>query len=681
MKIVVSSKIRYHIRKPGIFLIALALIAGMAGCLPAVRYNLTISSTEGGQVTEPGEGTFAYNEGKAVNLIAEAEEGYCFVEWTGDVSAIANVHDETTTITMNGNYSITADFATVAEIWDWYDLDAVRNNLAGHHILMDDLDSTTAGYEELASPTANGGKGWEPIGSQPLGFNGTFDGQEYEIRDLFIDRSDDEGGVGLFNTVWEEGVIENIGVVDAAVTGNVGVGGLVGFNYLGTVSDSYSTGSVSGYDVVGGLVGLNVGNTSYCYSNAGVAGTGSATEVSGVGGLVGMNCADISYCHSTGSVTGVSPVGGLVGFDYFGSVSNSYSTGSVSGQGGAGGLVGVHALGTVSNSYATGSVTGNYAVGGLLGYNAYNGTVSNSHYNYDEVLINGENIVTVGALFAEDFEEWLANDKFLDINERLSEEDGYHVINNVDDFKELLAFGQDGSLKFVLKNDLDLAAEPNFYIPYLAGEFDGNGHTISNLSFNSDFICDIGLFGHLAPGGKVTQVGVEDVNITGVRNVGGLAGSVCNGTVTESYASGNVAGDAYTGGLVGCNEYGTVGNCYSSGTVTGDSSVGGLVGYNQHGTVGNCYSSGTVTGDSSVGGLVGNSLVGSVSNSFWDTETSEQLTSDGGTGKNTTEMHDIATFSGVGWDIVAVGLNETNPAYIWNIVDDETYPFLSWQPV
>jgi len=48
------------------------------------------------------------------------------------------------------------------EIRDWYDLNAVRNNLDGNHILMNDLDSTTAGYTELASPTANQGKGWQP---------------------------------------------------------------------------------------------------------------------------------------------------------------------------------------------------------------------------------------------------------------------------------------------------------------------------------------------------------------------------------------------------------------------------------------------------------------------------------------------------------------------------------------
>jgi hypothetical protein len=69
-----------------------------------------------------------------------------------------------------------------------------------------------------------------------------------------------------------------------------------------------------------------------------------------------------------------------------------------------------------------------------------------------------------------------------------------------------------------------------------------------------------------------------------------------------------------------------------------------------------------------------------MSNSFWDMETSGQATSAGGTGKNTTEMKNIDTFSGASWNIIAVALNETNLAYIWNIVDNVTYPFLSWQP-
>jgi hypothetical protein len=98
-------------------------------------------------------------------------------------------------------------------------------------------------------------------------------------------------------------------------------------------------------------------------------------------------------------------------------------------------------------------------------------------------------------------------------------------------------------------------------------------------------------------------------------------------------------------------------------------------------TVSNSFSTGNVTGNKNVGGLVGANNNGIVRNSFWDTETSGQATSAGGTGKNTTEMQDIIMFSDAGWNIIAVALNETNPDYLWNIVNNMTYPFLSWEPV
>jgi hypothetical protein len=74
------------------------------------QFDLTISSTAGGTVTAPGEGTFTYDQGTGVNLVAEAEEGYQFVNWTGDVDAIVHVDAASTNITMNGDYSITANF-------------------------------------------------------------------------------------------------------------------------------------------------------------------------------------------------------------------------------------------------------------------------------------------------------------------------------------------------------------------------------------------------------------------------------------------------------------------------------------------------------------------------------------------------------------------------------------------
>ena len=430
--------------------------------------------------------------------------------------------------------SSVVEASPVTEIRDWHELHAIRDNLGGHYLLMNDLEATTAGYQELASPTANQSKGWEPIGIYERGgsfdpFVGIFDGQGYEIKDLFIDRPD-EDGMGLFRALvveGEGGVIQNVGVVNARVTGYMNVGGLLGFN-AGNVSSSYCTGNVTGNWSVGGLVGLNTGNVSDSYSSASVTGGWFAGGWF-AGGLVGCNMeGTVSNSYSSGNVTGGTLVGGLVGYNEKGIVSNSYSDAVVTSEQGVGGLVGGNDGGTVRNSYSSGSVTGDEYIGGLVGYN----------WNWDAV-------------------------------------------------------------------------------------------------------------------------------------------------VGSCYSSGSVTGDSRVGGLVGGNDYyATVVTSYASGSVTGNGSVGGLVGYNR-GTVSNCHSSGGVAGNSSVGGLVGNNT-DTVSNSFWDTETSGMLVSDGGVGKITIEMMDIATFTDTRtqgledpWDITAVAHGETNDAYAWNIVDGESYPFLT----
>ena len=92
-----------------ILLTAVALIAGMVGCAPT-QYQLTISSTPNGSVITPGEGAFTYNEGKVVRLVARSALGYAFVEWTGDVATVTTVNSFSTTITVNGDWSITANF-------------------------------------------------------------------------------------------------------------------------------------------------------------------------------------------------------------------------------------------------------------------------------------------------------------------------------------------------------------------------------------------------------------------------------------------------------------------------------------------------------------------------------------------------------------------------------------------
>jgi len=175
--------------------------------------------------------------------------------------------------------------------------------------------------------------------------------------------------------------ISNSYSASAAITGSGGfVGGLVGWIW-GNISNSYSTGTATGTGATGGLTGGNqsgVSSISNSYSSMNVSGAGA-------GGLVGGNDGSISKSYSTGTVTGSTQAGGLVGQNHAGNISNSYSTGTVNGGGSttAGGLVGLNGPyysggTTITNSYSTGHVSGD-VVGGLVGSNA--GTITSSYWD------------------------------------------------------------------------------------------------------------------------------------------------------------------------------------------------------------------------------------------------------------------------------------------------------------
>ena len=233
------------------------------------------------------------------------------------------------------------------DLRDWYDLHAVRDNLGGHYRLLNDLDAATAGYTETASAAAADGRGWHPIGTASAPFTGSFYGQGYEIRDVHVDQPSSMG-VGLFGYVAPGATIEVVGVVNASVTGNSYVGCLVGWNE-GTLSNSYSSGTVTGELSVGGLVGTaSQGAVIGCHSSATVTGDG------GIGGLVGWNDGIVHNSYATGRANGNSSVGGLVGYnvgDQGGTISNSYSTGSVVGESRVGGLVGYNLRGATRDSF------------------------------------------------------------------------------------------------------------------------------------------------------------------------------------------------------------------------------------------------------------------------------------------------------------------------------------------
>jgi len=170
--------------------------------------------------------------------------------------------------------------------------------------------------------------------------------------------------------------------------------------------------------------------------------------------------------------------------------------------------------------------------------------------------------------------------------------------------------------------------------------------------------------------------------VIGDECVGGLVGRNGGGQIRYSYCAGTVSGDDSVGGLVGRISYdsddgpGSITACYSSAVVFGEDGVGGLVGENERGKIANCYSTGRIIAKEECGGLVGDDD-GEVENSFWDTETSGKVDSDGGEGLTTAEMQTAATFLEAGWDFIDETENGTDD--IWWILDGQDYPRLWWE--
>ena len=145
------------------------------------------------------------------------------------------------------------------------------------------------------------------------------------------------------------------------------------------------------------------------------------------------------------------------------------------------------------------------------------------------------------------------------------------------------------------------------------GDFKGNNHVISNLTINTteDYV---GLFGAVL-GGSIDSVGLENCEVSGGWYVGGLAGAIVGGSITNSYATASVTGTSLVGGLVGAGNA-TITNCYATGSVTGYNYVGGLAGAIEGGSITNSYATASVTGDEFVGGLVGFCSGSSITNSY-----------------------------------------------------------------
>ena len=482
--------------------------------------------------------------------------------------------------------------------------------------------------------------------------------------------------------------IKNIGLMGGTVTGAAGVGGLVGINWYGTISNVYTTSTVTG-----------TANSGY------------------VGGLVGANWyGSISNTYATGSCIG-GHCGGLVGGNY-GTISNAYAIGMVNGITTSGGLVG-YGSGTISNSFWNTEITGQLtSVGGGTGLTtAQIFDQSNlTGFDFGSVWGNANNQTTPYLLGLANNQVFNKNDLPTGTITSTNRPALYTAILNVNQLQNM---NQNLSGKYLLGNNIDASDTVNWnsgagFNPIgnpsatFKGVFDGLNHTVNGLTINRQTIDYVGLFGYLQ-NAKVQNLGLVVGSIKGQNAVGAVAGWNTDGSIVDSvystvqveglledvgglvgrnisgaiiknsYSNGSVKGKGSsgglgTGGLVGANYAGSIiENSYATGSVTGISgaAIGGLVGDNA-GIIRNSYASGNVIGTAG-GGLIGFSLGGQISNSFWNSETSGKVVSSGGgIGLTTAQMQNLSTFTTAGWNIDDIG----GTGKIWRIYEGQTAPLL-----
>jgi hypothetical protein len=390
-----------------------------------------------------------------------------------------------------------------------------------------------------------------------------------------------------------------------SVTGQRYVGGLVGGTGAPIISNSSASGSVTGIaggeGNIGGLVGG--GSATITDSHADVTVTGEVGQAK-IGGLLGSGdwSVTINNSYSTGTVTGDEKVGGLVGELAGGYIEESYSTGEVFGRtnGSIGGLVGYANSGSgwgtvrgitnnggtisalIESSYATGDVTqigsGNDGggVGGLVG-RLFSGTILNSYATGD---VLGE--TTVGGLVGK--------------VEQYGENSGLTLENSEQPY-----FNYYG----LIKNSYAAGSINNGYnganrLGGLVGSFNGgkivNSYaTGGGIGIDASSGCDHigGLVGDGSGGAGIIEDSYSHIEgdiSAGCGQVGGLAGSLWAGsTITNSFAyvSGSITGGSQVGGLIGVfygdltditDSYVSLGNLQASGdspfigTLTGDNS-------------------------------------------------------------------------------------------------------------
>ena len=257
------------------------------------------------------------------------------------------------------------------QISTWHHLDNVRLNLTEHFILTTDLDSETSGYNEFASATSNTTNGWQPIGELEAMFTGSFNGNNKHIKDLYIERSN-QNQIGLFGYT-NSAEIHHLNLLDVIVTGGENTGGLIGLSKNTKVEQVQVTGTITGTLQTGGVIGFQKGDDSSIKTSKF---NGAVEGENAVGGLVGTNYGVIETSMANANISGDFLVGGLVGLNQ-----QAYTI-TLNSSPGSGGTA------TVTVAYGDSmpiaeAPTINASLGTFLGYYSQTNGQGEQYYDYD----------------------------------------------------------------------------------------------------------------------------------------------------------------------------------------------------------------------------------------------------------------------------------------------------------
>ena len=633
----------------------------------ATTYDVSkITCYEGNNIVKLANALFFYSgatETVSLGLSHSSTNGDIVKYYDGNGNELTNVGDNTYTYTMsNQALSIKATL-----IPDWAQKNSGDTEDDAYII-------STAGQLDLLSERVNAGNKYEgkyfmldaditydktkannftPIGTQSHYFGGTFDGNGKTISGLNINLSSTDK-VGLFGNVSATATIKDVKLHDSTIRGKQYVGGILGggSNSSTTVENCAvtSTVTVSGTSNVGGIVGRDA-TARGCTSAAAVSG------MQDVGGIIGNGTySTVERCLYTGSsVTST--------YDYKGAITSSISNGSFTAnyytadlacKGVNGGdwdcARRAYAVTLPENVVPSGAATA-YDVSGITYY-------ANNHvFRYDDgtnstyyagagasvtLSYTGNDLPEGHAARYKVNEDPVSDSKTItmpDVNATITlasadvwglaagangeSEATAYIITSTDGL-DLLAqkvnAGSDYYQKF-FKLDADITydgAENNFTPIGTAshvfrGTFDGNGKTISGLNINLPETNSVGLFGQVSTTATIKGVKLDNSDITGQQNVGGILGvggnkntTVQNCVVTSTVT---VSGKWQVGGIVSL--YATVRGCTSAAAVSGISSVGGIIGDGSFSTIDHClYTGNTVTAtettDPYTGAIAGN---------------------------------------------------------------------------